>query len=598
MRLLGTRPSRRRRAPLLRIAPLALAMAVGCESGPQPIVAGRDRCAFCLMGVAEERFAAELITRTRKPYTFDSIECLAGYIEFSADAGDVRSVWVTDYDSPPRLIAAAKAYFLQADAVRSPMGLGIAAFASRAARDAAKATLGGQVLDWNGVRRAVREHWPDGPPHGSEEAGAHAAHAGRRDTVDARARALGHARGELERDAAGALIVAAGTRTTLSEAIRQARPGDRIVLRGGTWREPTLVIDKPLELVGEGRPVLDGEGNHQILTVTADDVTIRGLVLRNVGTTHMGDRAAIRVEKAKRCRIEDNHIEGGFFGIYLAGVQDCEIRGNRMAASNATESSSGNGIHLWASRGVIVEDNVMHGFRDGIYFEFVRDSRVTANTSERNLRYGLHFMFSDSCRYERNVFRSNGAGVAVMYTHQVDMVGNDFADNWGAAAFGLLLKEIRDSRIQGNRFTGNSVALFAEGSDRLTVTDNDFGHNGWAIKLLANSERNQFAGNNFVGNTFDVATNSRQNYSRFAGNYWDAYRGYDLDHNGMGDVPYRPVRLFSLLVERNEPSLILLRSFLVQLLDAAEAVIPALTPETLTDDRPLMAPAPRKGKAT
>jgi nitrous oxidase accessory protein len=185
-----------------------------------------------------------------------------------------------------------------------------------------------------------------------------------------------------------------------------------------------------------------------------------------------------------------------------------------------------------------------------------------------------------------------------MYTHQVDMVGNDFADNWGAAAFGLLLKEIRDSRIQGNRFTGNSVALFAEGSDRLTVTDNDFGHNGWAIKLLANSERNQFAGNNFVGNTFDVATNSRQNYSRFAGNYWDAYRGYDLDHNGMGDVPYRPVRLFSLLVERNEPSLILLRSFLVQLLDAAEAVIPALTPETLTDDRPLMAPAPRKGKST
>ena len=47
-----------------------------------------------------------------------------------------------------------------------------------------------------------------------------------------------------------------------------------------------------------------------------------------------------------------------------------------------------------------------------------------------------------------------------------------------------------------------------------------------------------------------------------------------------------------MLVQRYEPALILLRSFFVDLLDAAERVLPVLTPETLVDERPLMrAPA-------
>jgi nitrous oxidase accessory protein len=53
-------------------------------------------------------------------------------------------------------------------------------------------------------------------------------------------------------------------------------------------------------------------------------------------------------------------------------------------------------------------------------------------------------------------------------------------------------------------------------------------------------------------------------------------------------VEHRPVRLFSLIVERNEPTMVLLRSPLVALLDRAERVVPSLTPETLSDATPLM----------
>jgi nitrous oxidase accessory protein len=87
-----------------------------------------------------------------------------------------------------------------------------------------------------------------------------------------------------------------------------------------------------------------------------------------------------------------------------------------------------------------------------------------------------------------------------------------------------------------------------------------------------------------------VATNSRQTNSSFSGNYWSTYRGFDLNRDGFGDVPYRPVSLFSLLVESNPPTLVLLRSLLISALDLAERVLPTLTPEALVDSKPRMRP--------
>ncbi|MEJ2502287.1 MAG: nitrous oxide reductase family maturation protein NosD, partial [Gemmatimonadota bacterium] len=356
----------------------------------------------------------------------------------------------------------------------------------------------------------------------------------------------------------------------------------------GRYREPTVVVDRPVEIVGMGDPVLDGEGARQLMVITADDVTVRGLVFEDVGTSYVEDRAAIRVEEARGCRIEGNRFEDAFFGIYLASAADCVVADNVLRARNTRETASGNGIHLWYSKNVEIRGNEIRGHRDGIYFEFVEESEIRGNLSEGNLRYGLHFMFSDDCRYLDNVFRRNGAGVAVMYTDGVEMRGNRFERNWGTAAFGLLLKDISDSRIVDNVFLGNSVGVYAEGSTRVEVRKNVFEANGWAVRIMANSLDNVFTANDFIANTFDVSTNSRRSYSEFTGNYWDAYRGYDLDRDGVGDVPFRPVRLFSLMVERNEPSLVLLRSLLVTTLDTAERVFPSLTPETLVDERPLM----------
>lgn len=385
------------------------------------------------------------------------------------------------------------------------------------------------------------------------------------------------------------IVVGQGTPVaSVARALELARRGDTVLVRAGVYREQGLEIAVPLTLIGEPGAVLDG-GGRQILVVRADDVTIRGLTLRNVATSFTEDRAAIRLEGAHRCVVAGNRLTDTFFGIYAARAADCVVEDNLIAGDGRRQSRAGNAVHLFYSTGFTVARNRIHGHRDGIYLEFSTHATITGNESRENVRYGLHFMYSDSCDYRRNAFSRNASGVAVMYSRGVVMVGNRFEDNWGPAAYGLLLKDIRESRIEDNLLARNTAGLFAESVDRTTVERNQFLNNGWAVRLMANASDNDFRRNRFEGNSFDVATNSQAGgASRFEENYWDGYEGYDLDRDGFGDTPYRPVRLFSVIVEQNEPTLILLRSFFLNLLEAAERVMPVLTPEALMDERPLM----------
>jgi nitrous oxidase accessory protein len=375
---------------------------------------------------------------------------------------------------------------------------------------------------------------------------------------------------------------------TVARALALVRAHGRIIVTAGSYAEPKIHIRQPVTIVGRGLPRFSGERTHEIIEITADDVTISGLHLMTTGGSDVEDRAVIRVRNARKCRIIDNTITDAFFGVYLANVDGCTIQGNTLHATNATETTSGNGIHLWSSRNVTISRNRIAGFRDGIYFEFVHDTEARENVSEKNIRYGLHFMYSDDCRYIGNVFRSNGSGVAVMYTRRVTLIANQFEHNWGAAAYGLLLKEISDARLERNVFRKNTTGLVADGANRMHVERNEFIENGWAVKLDASTVDGRMTHNNFIGNTFDIASNSRDQSTTLRGNYWDAYRGYDLDRDGTGDVPFRPVRLFSLIVEQHEPALILLRSAFVELLDAAERALPVVIPSSLADAAPSM----------
>ena len=376
--------------------------------------------------------------------------------------------------------------------------------------------------------------------------------------------------------------------TTIAQGLAASIAGDTILVHSGTYVESGLLISHPLTLLGVDNPVIDGNHSGEIITITAKNVSIEGFILRGSGLSHLDENAAVRFEEAHGGRVSNNSFEDNFFAIYLSKSENCLIENNLISGQAKTESRSGNGLHLWYCKNINIRGNRISGHRDGIYLEFVEQCIVSQNHSSANLRYGLHFMFSNHNRYHNNRFDKNGAGVAVMYSRHVDMHNNVFADNWGSAAYGLLLKDIYDSNITDNQFNRNTVGLYSEACNRIQVEGNTFKNNGWAVKIMANSMDNVFTHNNFLTNTFDIATNSRQNFNAFSQNYWNRYKGYDLDKDGIGDIPFHPVKLFSLLTEKNEPTLMLMRSIFVEIMDLAESYIPILTPATLIDAEPLM----------
>jgi nitrous oxidase accessory protein len=377
----------------------------------------------------------------------------------------------------------------------------------------------------------------------------------------------------------------------IDAAIALSQAYDTIRVHQGVYTESGIEIRHPLVLEGVGRPVIDGNRGGFILTVRADNVQVRGFEIRNTGVSYVRDFAAILLEDASDFVVEDNVLDDVFFGIYLARTTRGIVRNNRIESYDTREASSGNGIHLWSVVDPVVTGNTVIGMRDGIYLEFAENADIRRNISNKNNRYGLHYMFSNGGRYYENVFRENGAGVAVMYSDRVDMTDNLFEFNWGPSAYGLLLKDIRHSTIERNRFIRNTIAIYAEGVSHTTIKDNEVRRNGWAMNIKSNSMRNTFTGNNFIENSQDVRTDSPRNPNLYEGNYWSHYEGYDLDRDGIGDIPYRPVSLFSIIIERQPEALILMRSMFIRLLDMAERVMPVLTPKALVDEKPLMQPA-------
>jgi len=375
---------------------------------------------------------------------------------------------------------------------------------------------------------------------------------------------------------------------SISEAIAQSKANDTILIKKGIYKEYNLIIDKPLTILGEDYPVIDGEAKGEIIKITADNVTLDGLFIINVGVSYTQDYAAVRVEKCKNFLIQNLVLEKLFFGIYLEKAKNGRVYNNKIVGDAKEEYNSGNGIQLWYSQNIEVDQNIVTHVRDGIYLEFSNFCKITNNISSQNIRYGLHFMFSNDDLYEKNTFQNNGAGVAVMFSKRIEMYSNIFKDNWGSASYGVLLKEINDSEIIGNTFESNTIGINIEGSNRVNYKNNDFINNGWAIKSRGACYANHFFNNNFMYNSFDLAYNSKLNDNTFESNYWSNYTGYDLDKDGIGDVPYRPVKLFSYVVNRTPEAIILLRSLFIDIIDFSEKVSPVFTPDNLLDTAPKM----------
>ena len=374
---------------------------------------------------------------------------------------------------------------------------------------------------------------------------------------------------------------------SINEAINLANSGDTIEVIEGIYNE-NVIVSKSIKLRGINFPSINACSNGNVVLVTADDVLIEGFKIENSGRSSFEEYCGVKSVENTGIIIRNNKFDNNSIGINLRKSNSGIIHGNEITTSITETPVLGNAIHCWNSDTLSIKRNKVSKHRDGIYLEFVKDSDIDENIVEECNRYGLHFMFSHRDNYKNNIFRRNGAGVAVMYSHQVDMTGNIFEFNISEISYGLLLKDISEGAISNNRFFKNSIAIYMDGTNKVELKNNTFKENGLGIRIVASSSNNLITENDFTGNTFDIATNGRSLNNKFQNNFWDKYRGYDLNKDGYGDVPYRPLSIFSMISERNPMAMLFFRSIIANLLDISEKITPTVTPDNLFDEQPAM----------
>ncbi|RJQ08201.1 MAG: nitrous oxide reductase family maturation protein NosD [Dehalococcoidia bacterium] len=390
---------------------------------------------------------------------------------------------------------------------------------------------------------------------------------------------------------------------SITALIARARPGDTIMVPPGTYREQILV-DKPVSLVGEGRPVIDGGRQGDVVLVTADDVTVSGFTIQGSGRDVVTEPAGVRI-LGDRATIEANRVRDTLYGIVMEDSEGHRILRNEVSSIPEFGSERrGHALYVWHTNGTTIEGNTVTGAKDGIFLGFANHNRVEGNRVT-DARYGIHYMYADHNTFIDNVFRESVAGGAIMFSRDITFRGNEFAYNRSAASgYGLLFKDVDDVVMTDNLVHHNRLGITLEGAPHapdatVILTHNLIGFNDTALEL-ASTTRVTFTGNTFVGNLEQVATTggSVEHRNTWAlggrGNYWDDYQGYDADGDGVGDIPFHYDGAFDDLAQRNEWVRAYSFTPARMALDLAARWFPAFRPApSVIDPHPLIQPSLR-----
>jgi len=377
----------------------------------------------------------------------------------------------------------------------------------------------------------------------------------------------------------------------IQQRIDAARPGDTVTVPTGVYAGD-LIIDRPLTVIGIDRPVLRGSGHGSVVRIRAARVTIEGFDIDGGGAGDLGrDTSGIHVA-APHAVIRHCRIRQSLFGIYLRESHDAIVEDNRVEGiPGRPPGEVGSGIHLWNSQRFRVRGNTIVGTRDGLYIQSSANGLVAGNRAT-DLRYGLHYMFSDDNVFEDNVFENGAAGAALMYSNRLTFRRNRFVKNRGFASVGLLFKSCDDVVAEDNLIADNARGIFLEGSNRNRFARNIIALSDMALVIYDSSGANTFEGNAFIGNLAPLSLSGRRTDTRFDRNYWSDHGEPDLDGDGIADRPYRLSNVFDHLRGNLTAADLFSQSAAAAALGAAERVFPVLDPIPVVDEHPL-ATAPR-----
>ncbi len=283
----------------------------------------------------------------------------------------------------------------------------------------------------------------------------------------------------------------AGQHLSIQEAIRAATPGERIIIRPGHYGE-SLVIDKPLEFIGDGpaSAVIVSSKANTVVTWTASMGRITNLLIKHEGKKSKSPSCALKVNQGRpiieNCRIETSRGDGvilqggasprlnGNTIISQAGaaigimdahalIERNELRsetlefvvavfgGSEVTIRQNTISGGLTGISVWDKSSISIDENLIFDSEGGIS---IGESKATISSNKiRGCGIGMELMNNAKVRVEDNVVQNTsdngiliGKGCTVELTRNVvensggsavqsgesklvSLLGNDFETN-------------------------------------------------------------------------------------------------------------------------------------------------------------------------
>lgn len=338
----------------------------------------------------------------------------------------------------------------------------------------------------------------------------------------------------------------------LQQLIDKASNGDTIFLEAGLYHGP-IEITKPLTIKAENGATIQGNGKGSALVIKeTSDVTLDGLTIENGG--RKGTNAAVYVEEAEQITLKNNTLRQFRHGIYATKVEHLTVHGNTFVGNHDEHfSKKGNGIFLFHTSGSNIAENKIQFVQDGIYVESDKGSRFHHN-EVTDSRYGIHFMYSHDSEVVANEFHHNVVGMMVMVSSDLSFIGNVATNHFHYNGAGAVIFDCKRVDMYENELANNSIGLSLQDVSHSFWQKNQLYNNRIGLELKKYGKENRFSENRLTGNVMQVVSASKNVslHGEGVGNYWDDYRGYDFDRNGIGDTAYIPSNTYAHLVGKKQ----------------------------------------------
>lgn len=376
--------------------------------------------------------------------------------------------------------------------------------------------------------------------------------------------------------------------SSIQEMIQKSDNGDIITIKKGLYNEP-IVISKSLTLIAEEGAIIDGDGNGNVVTITADGVVLKGFTIQNSGKEN--ENSGIFLRDVKNVVIDSNQITNVLYGIYSEKGSENSIIHNEIESFDTHFSKRGNGIHLYKGKGNLVEHNVIEQVQDGIYFDFTSENIINKN-SVKNSRYGFHFMFSEDIAAEGNRVEKNITGFMIMDSKNLHIKGNQIIDQFHFRGVGVLIYDAANILLEENEIRQNSSGLFFEKAVDAKIRRNLIVSNQVGLEFKGDNSGNILKENNFIGNVVQskIAKTDMRLDDNETGNYWDDYNSYDLTGDGIGEVPYKAGSIYDQIIQRYPHWQFYFESPAIKIWSKAESMFPSIGKVNVYDEKPLIEP--------